>query len=185
MDLSRPLRIVITGVESTGKSTLSKRLAQHFNFPLAAEIARSDVQVAQGHLAISDLNRLVIEQQTAAMDAYKYALKTEARGMISDTGGLVLEMWGMEVFKQRPEGCVSLQSWFDLHLLCTPEIPWEPDALRSLPHLEDRVRLNQVYVQCLTTRQHRWAQTQGSAPDERFLQAVRAIEQVLSDSVNT
>ena len=48
---ARPLRLVVTGVESTGKTTLAKAIAQHFGFPLALEVARFDQAVRHGNLA--------------------------------------------------------------------------------------------------------------------------------------
>ena len=55
---ARPLRLVVTGVESTGKTTLAKAIAQHFGFPLALEVARFDQAVRHGNLKAHDLDRL-------------------------------------------------------------------------------------------------------------------------------
>ena len=41
---SKPKIIVITGAESTGKSTLTEALSKHFNAPFIPEIARDYVE---------------------------------------------------------------------------------------------------------------------------------------------
>lgn len=181
---ARPLRLVVTGVESTGKTTLAHAVAQHFGFPLALEAARYDQRVRRGNLESSDLTRIAKLQFKAALEAEQHALKNRARGLISDTGGLVLEMWGNAAFSNVPKGARDLQNWFDFYILCTPDIPWEPDPLRTLPEAEDRLALHQKYVQRLHEGAYRWVETQGSTPLERFLSIVQAIEMALNRHIN-
>ena len=181
---ARPLRLVVTGVESTGKTTLARAIAQHFGFPLALEVARFDQAVRHGNLEAHDLDRLAELQFNAALEAEQRALKSRAGGLISDTGGLVLEIWGTTAFETVPKGSRDLQRWFDFYILCTPDIPWEPDPLRSLPHHEDRMALHQAYIQRLHAGAYHWVETQGSAPKERFLSIVQAIEMAMKRHIN-
>jgi nicotinamide riboside kinase len=168
MDLkTRPLRLVVTGVESTGKTTLATQLSQHFGFPLALEAARYDARVQKG-----------------TIDAEREALNQGAAGLIADTGGLVLELWGASVFGVVPEEAHRLQNWFDFYILCSPDIPWESDPLRSMPQETDRLALHQRYIQRLDEAGYHWVETKGSAPLERFLFIVEAIETAFIRHIN-
>ena len=86
----------------------------------------------------------------------------------------------MSSFGTVPNGSRTLQDWFDLYILCSPDIPWEPDPLRSLPNIDDRQALHARYVQRLNESDFTWVQTKGSAPLERFLSVVKAIETALN-----
>ncbi len=180
----RPLRLVVTGVESTGKTTLAQAVSEHFGFPLALEAARYDPRVRQGNLNSSDLDRLTTLQFNAALEAEQQALKSQAAGLISDTGGIVMEMWGSAAFDTIPQRARNLQSWFDFYILCTPDIPWESDPLRSMPLEDDRWALHDRYVQRLNEAGYPWVKTKGSAPLERFLFVVQAIEGALEGFLN-
>jgi nicotinamide riboside kinase len=185
MDLkTRPLRLVVTGVESTGKTTLATQLSQHFGFPLALEAARYDARVQKGTIDERDLNRLVTLQFDAALTAEREALNQGAAGLIADTGGLVLELWGASVFGVVPEEAHRLQNWFDFYILCSPDIPWESDPLRSMPQETDRLALHQRYIQRLDEAGYHWVETKGSAPLERFLFIVEAIETAFIRHIN-
>mgnify|MGYP002395586322 CR=1 FL=1 len=62
-------QIVITGVESSGKTTLSRLLADASGWPLLPERARTDPAVLTGTHGPADLERLLTEQATAAREA--------------------------------------------------------------------------------------------------------------------
>ena len=64
-------RIVITGAESTGKSTLAKVLAKHFSAPLSTEFVRQYVNAVQRPLTAEDLEPIA-RGQFAAEAAAEY-----------------------------------------------------------------------------------------------------------------
>ena len=45
---TKPLRIVLTGVENSGKSTLIKPLSERFNWPYILELCRTNEDVLKG-----------------------------------------------------------------------------------------------------------------------------------------
>lgn len=179
---NRPFRVVISGVESTGKSTLTQSLAEYFQWPMVRESARHHPAVIAGCPKMETLDELVQWQQHAAMEAVYKAIEGQYGGIICDTGGLVLEMWGESVFGHTPQGCRELQEWFDMCVICPPNIPWEPDSLRSLPGIQDRESLHARY--CLHAQQHNLPCyiMQKSAREERFFEAVQAIEMAMKKS---
>ena len=54
----------------------------------------------------------------------------------------------------------------DLYLLCPPLTQWEPDPLRTMPSLEDRMALHRTYESALRHRPH--LVVQGNTPEERL-----------------
>lgn len=185
MDITpRPLRVVVTGVESSGKTTMAQRISQHFQFPLALEAARYDPRVKRGEVDPKDLDRLIQIQFQAAIKAENEALQNNSAGMISDTGGLVLEIWSTAAFGSLPDGCQALQRWFDLYILCPPNIPWEPDPLRSLPNLDDRMALHRRYLKRLQEEGYVWVEAKGTSSNERFLSVVPTIERASNRSLS-
>ncbi len=144
---------VVTGPESSGKSTLAQALADHLNWPMFPELARRYLQ-ARGNKGDSDyryrpsdLLTLVIQQQQL-----EAALPSDAH-CILDTDLLTLLIWWQE--KYGPTPAAFQEAWIKQaprhYLLCEPDIPWEPDPLRENP--SDRVRLLRLHRHELNQRQ--------------------------------
>jgi len=169
----RPFRIAITGVESTGKSTLAHALGAKLNASVVEELARTDVDVLGDCVQLETLSRLAAAQLAACEAAEKHAMQTGVGVIITDTDDSVLAVWGEAVFGRLPNGLDAWRGWADLTLLCCPTIPWEPDPLRSVPEHSERLKLHDVYVQQMKNRP-RWALIDGATKAERLDQAVRA-----------
>ena len=140
--------VVITGPESSGKSTLSKRLSLEYGCCCISEYAREYLNSSS--YTFQELEHIAQTQLKKISDA---KLKTHADELVlADTGNLVLEIWFEEVFNQLPEGWSEhiKTAIPDLYLLCAPDIPWEKDELRENP--ADRQRLFEIYRQKLEDR---------------------------------
>lgn len=135
-------RIVVTGAESTGKTTLSQALAAYYAEPWTTEFVRGYVETLDRALKPEDLNPIA-RGQLAEEDAY---LKQALRLIIHDTNVLSSIIyakhyfdtsldWVNQRFKERS---------YSLYLLCMPDIPWEADTgQRESP--EVRAQLHQVF----------------------------------------
>ena len=66
---NKPKIIVITGAESTGKSTLTERLANHFNAPFIPETARQYVEKLNRKYTYSDVENIAKMQIEQFRDA--------------------------------------------------------------------------------------------------------------------
>jgi nicotinamide riboside kinase len=144
-------RIVLTGPESCGKSTMSVALAKHFNLPMVSEYSRIYFEQPALQYSVLDLRAIAHGQ----LEAEQTAAKTPStKALICDTDLLTIKIWSEEKFHdcdsfilkniQKPDSRKSL------YLLCAPEgIAWEPDPLRENPH--DRARLFQKYAENLAT----------------------------------
>ena len=163
-----PRRVVITGVENAGKSTLARHLSDALGWPLVPEAARTDDAVTEGRTTPHDLQRL-LEGVRSALDVQQDTL--------FDTGPIVLDLWARTVWNHALEGVEAAQNHVDLFLLCDTLPDWEPDPLRSLPQWEDRLALEARYVEALDRSGRPWARLPVAPVTERVEWARQAIAQ--------
>ena len=175
MSESAVIRIAITGVESTGKTTLTEALSARLGGLAVRECARYDEEVISGKATMATLERLAQAQVDACEAAVQQAATAGAACVVSDTDALVLQLWGEHAFDRAPAGLERLEAWPDLTLLCAPTIPWEADPLRSMPRLEDRLTLHAAYAQAVAALPAH-AIIDATTHEKRLDQAVRAFQ---------
>jgi nicotinamide riboside kinase len=160
------LKIILTGPESCGKTTLARQLAEHFDVPLVEEYVREYFEKKQTtQYQEADLKEIAIGQITAekkAESALFKQLKHKKRAnkppfFICDTDVLTIKIWSEEKYGHCDKWIIEQVQIPDistlqtsnpqlqtLYLLCSPEgIAWEADSLRENPN--DRERLFEVY----------------------------------------
>ncbi len=170
-------KIVITGPECSGKSTLSQALAEHFGVPWVPEMARpylDDLDRPYGeadlrsiaHLQLRTEEERVLELEQGAPDL-----------LICDTDLITIRIWGEEKYGRSDPWIVrqTEDRPYDLWLLCMPDIPWVYDPQRENPH--DRDRLFEVYRKTLERLGKRYAVISGEA-EERLRQGLKAIAEL-------
>ena len=175
MNESSVICIAITGVESTGKTTLTEGLSARLGGLAVRECARYDEEVIAGKVTLATLERLAQAQAEACEAAVQQAASSGTAFVVSDTDALVLQLWGEHAFDRSPAGLERLEAWPDLTLLCAPTIPWEADPLRSMPRLEDRVALHAAYAQAVAVLPAH-AIIDATTHEKRLDQAVRAFQ---------
>ncbi|MBV42541.1 MAG: hypothetical protein CL834_05860 [Crocinitomicaceae bacterium] len=179
------IRIAISGIESTGKTTLTAALAAAISAETAVEVARYDPRVQKETIGLSDLTRLAVAQLEACHAAEQRAEAAEKKIVISDSDSTVIRLWGRWKLRAEVCGLSELEEWADLTLLCAPNIPWEPDPLRSLPDSNDRMELHQLYIDDLRSRNdHPWTLIDGLTQEKRLEQSVRAVQSFRDTSVS-
>lgn len=173
-------RIVITGPESSGKTTLARELATHYDTVWVREMARSYLEVKEGFGAAAgyvegDLLNIG-ELQLRAEDGVIAAVKGDGVPyLFCDTDLITIRIWGEEKYG-RSDPWVLQQTetrHYDLWLLCTPDMPWDPDPLRENPH--DRDRLFAVYERTLQQLGKPYVVMNGPH-EERMRAAIAAID---------
>ncbi len=172
------LKIVVTGPESVGKSTLAVALSKHFNTPLVQEYAREYLEKKYANTEggiptydTFDLFKMLIGQiQNEEESREELILKNKNGILICDTDSLTYKIWSEEVFKiieMKTQQLIDNQlinSKKDdkiIYFLCSPEgILWQPDPLRENPN--DRDRLFEIYKKELMTYQKTYFILRGS-----------------------
>jgi nicotinamide riboside kinase len=140
------LKVVLTGPESSGKSTLALDLVNALSQAcLVPELARSYLTYLGRQYTKLDFLRMAKGQM--AWQAW-YA-DQQPNVLIVDTDHTVFQIWAQEKY-----GTIDplIQEWRakmmpDLYLLCSPEMPWEADPLRENP--TNRHELYEKYHQHL------------------------------------
>ncbi len=172
--LSSVAKIVFTGPESSGKTTLAQHLSKELNYPWVSEYARNFLTHLNRSYTEADLLDIA-RGQIAAEDA---ALAQSPQLLLCDTDLLTIKIWSEVKYghchpwieqqvRERP---------YQHYLLCAPDLPWEPDPLRE--HPQDRRTLFVRYVSTLCQLKKPFTVVAGKA-DQRRATAHAVIKDVL------
>ena len=144
---SEAFSILITGPESSGKTTLARDLAFALDGLYVEEAARAYLLERNGNYSAADLPAIWRKQEEAE-DA---ARATSASFVICDTGPEVIRIWAEVKYGSCPEDILRATETrhYDLILLCYPDLPWEEDPLREAPEANDRRNLFEMYQRML------------------------------------
>lgn len=135
------IRISITGPESSGKTELSEWLAYRIpHSVLIPEFARAYLESKPASYRYTSEDILHCAKQThqQIIDTLRQA---EKKALICDTDFYVLGIWQRVVFGEPLEQITKLrqEQFFDIYLLCTPDIPWHYDPLRENEYDRDKL----------------------------------------------
>lgn len=162
--------ICLHGPESTGKSTMSKRLAAHFNAPLVPEYGRTYCEEYGTDLTLNDL--LTIAQTHDAMTGA--ALREAPEIAILDTDPLMTAVWCDMLFRRRPAWFAEWDRTADLYLLLDIDLPWIDDGTRFFGFPTERQHFMDLSRAELERRGVRWALVSGEG-EARYDNALAAI----------
>ena len=127
--IKAPKTIVITGAESTGKSTLTEELAIHYQVPYIPELARNYIENLNRSYNYNDVQNIAKLQ----IEEFKKYKNTKSPYIFVDTWLIVTKIWFEVVFKKEPNWLKSeIESTkIDLFLVCDIDLPWIPDSVRE------------------------------------------------------
>jgi len=170
--------IIITGPESSGKSSLMQEICSRTEALGIEEKARAYLNKKSGPYDAGDLMNIATEQTQEILRAKKQGISL----IVSDTGPEVVEIWYREKFGSPPDSlCQMSKSLPSPHyLLCKPDLPWEYDPLRENPH--DRERLFSIYQEWLEKNQCNYTIISGV---ERLEKSLIILENIASGMNNT
>jgi HTH-type transcriptional regulator, transcriptional repressor of NAD biosynthesis genes len=167
-------RVVVFGPESTGKTTLAKRLADHYRSVWVPEWARGHLDAFGGKCQPRDIHLIALGQAASEDTLARQA----DRVLICDTDTLTTTIWNEVYFGTTPPWIQDLASKrrHDLYLLCDIDVPWVDDGQRDMPHR--RAEFLGRCRQALEAHQRPYVMIRGSWK-ERFATAVTAIDDLL------
>lgn len=163
------LKIIITGPESSGKTTLCKALSEHYNLPFTKEFARvyltnlgknylqeDLLEIAKGQLENEQL--IINPQQISLHDTDLITLKIWSDYKYGNCNNWILE----QIEKQKVEN--------RFYLLCKPDLKWDYDPLRENP--TNRNELLDIYKQELENLGHKFLIIKGENRNEQAIESL-------------
>ncbi|WP_340199679.1 AAA family ATPase [Ascidiimonas sp. W6] len=177
---SNILKVVLYGPESTGKTTLSRQLANYYNTLWVPEYAREYLQdkwdKEQKICEPNDLIPIAIGQ---------IATENKLTRKVSDILFCDTDLLETKVYSEAyyVGNCnpllekYALQNKYDLYLLTNIDVPWEKDDLRDKP--DNREEMFIYFKQALDLYQRPYILIKGSRK-ERFQIAVSIIDKLLN-----
>ena len=166
--------VVVTGSESTGKTTLAGDLARHFETAWAPEFSRTylDEKTARTGLPLDASDVEPIARGQIAVEDRAIA---EARGLaVLDTDLVSTTVYARHYYGSCPAWIdqAARERRGDLYLLCDIDVPWVADQARDRPH--DRAHMHGLFVAALEALGARYVTIRGSWAERRQL-AIAAV----------
>lgn len=170
-------RIVFTGAESTGKTTIARYIANHYKLPLVEEFSREYLAGRESY-EYDDLLKIANGQLSSEYEI----TNLNPRILICDTDIITIKIWAVYQFgkchKWIEEQLEKIGSGH--YFLCAPDIPWAYDRLRENPN--DRDELNCLYQEELSKLNLNYSIITGSI-EQRAIQVVKTIEKEMPHSL--
>lgn len=168
---------MVTGPESTGKSTLCEQLAANYNTQWVPEYAREYLMNLGRPYTYDDL-LIIARGQLEQEDRIVAPLQTPL--VFIDTDMYVMKVWCEYVFGKCHSFILDeiVNRKYDLYLLCNTDLPWVADELREYPDLESRERLYHMYKDLMVNQITPWSEISGGY-EERLHKAVSVVDGLL------
>jgi len=170
-----PRRVVLTGSESTGKTTLTADLARHYDAPWVPEYVRGYADRKRAPLDAGDVTPIALGQITL-QDA---ALMRAGALLLLDTDLLSTAIYARHYYGECPDWLTQavLARRADLYILCDIDVPWTPDPQRDRP--SEREAMQGLFREGLRSWGFPVVEVRGDRR-ERFLTARTAIDRMLA-----
>ena len=164
------LKIIVTGPESSGKTTLCKALSKHFNLPFSKEYAREYLYALNRDYNQDDLLKIA-----------KGQLQAENGKQLLDTDLITLKIWSKYKYE-------SYNSWIlaqiekqksekRFYILCRPDIPWKKDPQRENPN--DREELFEIYKKEIASLGHDYFVVEGKNRTENCISKISPLRSLI------
>lgn len=165
------IKIAVVGPESTGKSTIAKAVAQHFNTVCVPEYAREYCKNLHNEYTLQDEVNMYYGQIALENTLIPLAKNNL---LICDTTIMTIKIWCDYLFGDTPQDVKDEinKRHYDLYLLMDIDLPWEEDPLRDFP--EHREHFMEVWKAELKALNADYTIVSGLG-DERLKNALEAI----------
>jgi nicotinamide riboside kinase len=163
------VKIVFTGPECSGKTTLAQLISHKYNLKLIPEVARAYLDMRMNVYDESSLYEIASLQQGEENDGIQ-----KHKSICCDTDLLTIIIWQNEKYGNLDQNFFNnwRKSKVDMFFLCTPDFPWEYDPQRENP--DDRHRLFNIYLDFLNQSDHPFCVLEGP-----LNQRIESVEKIL------
>jgi NadR type nicotinamide-nucleotide adenylyltransferase len=168
-------RVVLTGSESTGKTTLAHRLAEHYDTVASREFVR-EYALARGNQLGFDDHGPIARGQMAAEDE---AVARARRVAFIDTDLVSTVVYCDHYFGRCPAwiAAAAADRAADLYLLMNIDVPWVADPARDRG--DRRPEMHALFRARLESMRLPYVEISGPW-DVRFATAVQAVDALLA-----
>ena len=178
---SNCIKVVLFGPESTGKTTLSRQLAHHYNSVWVPEYARDYLQKKWNNerktCEPKDLLPIAIGQIKLEN---KLTKKTDSV-LICDTDLLETKVYSETYYSGTCDPVLekyAIENTYDIYFLTYIDTPWEADDLRDKP--DDREEMFKSFEDALLKYDKPYVLLKGNKK-ERLRKAVKHIDELLKE----
>jgi NadR type nicotinamide-nucleotide adenylyltransferase len=170
------IRVVFTGSESTGKSTVAAAVAKHYGVDVVPEFVRAFAEQRGGTIEFSD-HGAIARGQMALEDEF---LARDTRLVIQDTDLLSTVVYCRHYFGRCPAWIeeAALTRRPHLYLLCAIDVPWEADGVRDRGHM--REEMQRLFEDAVAATGVRRASLFGTT-SKRLADSISLIDELLWD----
>jgi len=154
-------KIVFTGPECSGKTTLSKAISTKLNIPLVKEFARDYLNNLKRKYNYNDLLKIAqgqLKLEQNCIDSHK-----NAKMIICDTDMQVIRIWSQIKYNQCNSFILQHQCTNTYYILCYPGFKWVYDPLRE--NKTNRIKLFEKYHADLQKKNNKFIIARGSHKD--------------------
>jgi NadR type nicotinamide-nucleotide adenylyltransferase len=172
-------RVVVTGGECTGKTTLAVALAARWETAWVAEAAREVALARRVALGPKDVPVIARTHLRLADEASRAAVEAERALVVFDQDLLSTVVYARHYYGSCPPWIerLAVERVGDLYLLCHPDLPWEADGVRDQP--QARAKIHALFAEAIARTGARVAHVTG-AGEERTARAAEAIDALLA-----
>ena len=174
------LKVVVFGPESSGKTTLSRALASHYNVLWIEEFARDYLQEKwDKENKVCELNDLLPIAYGQIKLENEYSQKTN-KLLICDTDLLETKVYSETYYDGYCDPLLekyALKNSYDLYILTNIDIPWEKDDLRDKPN--EREKMFDAFKETLIKYNRPYIEVSGSL-SKRLVTATKSINTLIN-----
>lgn len=180
-------KVCIMGLESTGKTTLTKMLARYFQTSWCEEYGRvfceEDLHRDEGILHLDDYATIAIRRYEEELKA----IKSANRVMFSDTSALSTNYFSQLYEGKHNHVAQTFQDAedYDMIIMLEPDVEWVDDGLRKNPDREYNARIFETMLAgyMKTSPKTKLVRIKGNY-NTRYTQSIAAVKDLLAQPVS-